>query len=295
MTCRFCHSKTVKLLFSSTKTGKEKSTSQFACTNVSFSDHGPILRCQSCGIFYVNEDLSQEKISSYYQIVEDPTYFAEQSARKITFKNYLKKLEKVYPKKGKLLDVGTFTGLFVKIAEDNDWQATGLEPNRWGVEYAQKNYNVKIINEPLESNSVTRKSFDVVTMWDVIEHFTDPVKELKHVYNFLKPGGMFAFSTVDPESLIAKIRGSFWPWYMEMHRVWMGRKTAEKYLLSAGFKKVIFKPHFRFFSLGYSATRLTQIHPVLPKIFIPLGNLFHLNKILVPFYANDLYDCYAFK
>lgn len=294
-TCRFCQQKTVELLFPSTKSGKAQKTEQFACTNDSFSEHGPILKCQNCGIFYVGEDISQKKISSYYQIVEDPTYFAEQRAREKTFKNYLKKLEKVFPKKGKLLDIGTFTGLFVKIARAHGWDATGLEPNRWGVEYAKKNYGVNLINKPLEKGAVAPKSYDAVTMWDVIEHFTDPIKELKNVYAFLKPGGIFAFSTVDPESLVGKMRGTSWPWYMEMHRVWLSRGPAEKYLLAAGFKKVIFRPHFRFFSLGYSATRLSQIHPILPKIFIPLGNIFHLNKILVPFYANDLYDCYAFK
>lgn len=293
--CRFCHHKTAKLHFPQTKTRRAVSTEQFACTNISFVDHGPIVKCTVCGIEYVDEKISQEKISSYYEIVEDPTYFREQKAREKTFKNYLKKLEKIIQKKGKLLDIGTFTGLFVKIARDNGWDATGLEPNRWGVEFALKNYNVTIINKPLEKGAVAQNSFDIVTMWDVIEHFIDPVSEMKKVHGFLKPGGTFAFSTVDPESLIARLRGNSWPWYMEMHRAWLSRKTAEKYLLDCGFKKVVFKPHFRFFSLGYSATRLGQIHPLLPKIFIPLGNIFHLNEILVPFYANDLYDCYAFK
>jgi 2-polyprenyl-3-methyl-5-hydroxy-6-metoxy-1,4-benzoquinol methylase len=283
------------LLFPETKTRATRTTQQFACTNISFVDHGPIVKCAKCGIEYVDEEISQEKISSYYEIVEDPTYFAEQKAREKTFKNYLKKLEKIYLKKGKLLDIGTFTGLFVKIASDNGWNSTGLEPNRWGVEYGKKNYGVTIINKALRSDAVPKSSFDVITMWDVIEHFINPVSEMEKVFKFLKPGGIFVFSTVDPESLVAKIRKTSWPWYMEMHRVWLSRKAAEKYLSEAGFKKIIFKPHFRFFSLGYAATRLGQIHPLLPKIFVPLGNLLHLNKILVPFYANDLYDCYAFK
>lgn len=282
------------MVFAANKSTK-KTADQFSCTNCGFGSHGPIVKCQSCRAYYVDEKITQEKISTYYEVAEDTQYFKEQYARKRTFSRYLHKLEQVMLGKGKLLDVGTNTGLFVRLALDDGWGALGIEPNKWAVEYARENYKINLINKPFEQNSFKPDAFDVITMWDVIEHFTNPVVEIAKVYKFLKPGGVFAFSTVDPETPFARVFGTKWSWFMEMHRVFWPRKTAEYYLKKVGFKKIIFKPHFRFLSLGYLATRLAAVSPDLSRIFSTLISQLSISKLVVPYYANDLYDCYAIK
>lgn len=219
----------------------------------------------------------------------------EQPARARTFKHYLKRLERLFPRKGKLLDIGTNTGLFVKLAIDSGWQAEGLEPNRWAVKYAREKYGIKIIAKPFEDNIFPRDSFAVITMWDVIEHFTDPVAEMKRVYRYLRPGGLFAFSTIDPKSSLAKIMGTKWPWYMEMHKVFFPVSAARHYLRSAGFQKIIFRPHFRFLSAGYLASRLAAVNATMARGVRKIISNAGLEKLIVPYYANDLYDCFAFK
>lgn len=290
--CRFCQSETVSLLFPPNKEGVDKKRiADYACTNSAFGVHGPIVKCANCQIIYVDEKLTQEQVSTYYEVANDPLYFAEQEARRLTFLRYLKKM----PVRGALLDIGTNTGLFVKIALDNGWNATGLEPNKWGVEYAKKNYGITLVNKPFEKGTFKKESFDVVTMWDVIEHFTDPISEMAKVFDIVKSGGIFAFSTVNPDSLMAKAMGTKWAWLMEMHKVFLSKAAAEYYLNKVGFKKIIFSTHFRNLSLGYLATRLKAINPTLSKIIIKFIYFLKINKIIVPYYANDLYDCYAFK
>lgn len=292
--CRFCKKGKIKLLFSANK-GNGDEVKNFACTNSAFGRHGPIVKCEDCLLIYLDEDTPQKTITTYYQVVEDPVYFEEQGARQKTFEKYLVNLEKIFPKKGKLLDIGTNTGLFVKLARDSGWDAIGLEPNRWAVEYAKKEFGLKLINKPFEENTFKKESFDVVTMWDVIEHFTNPAEEVKKVYKFLKHNGVFAFSTVDPESPFAKMFGTRWSWYMEMHRVFWTRSAARSELGKIGFKKIIFKPHFRFLSMGYLSTRTEAVHPIISNSLTKITNLLHIGKFIVPYYANDLYDCYAFK
>lgn len=290
--CRFCKKNTITLLFPPNKESvSEKRVADYACTNSAFGIHGPIVKCSACQVIYVDEKLTQQQVSTYYEVANDPLYFDEQEARRITFQKYLKKI----PRKGKLLDIGTNTGLFVKVALDNNWEAAGLEPNKWGVEYAKKNYGINLVNKPFEKGTFKKESFDVVTMWDVIEHFMNPVLEMKKIYSIVKPGGVFAFSTIDPDSLLAKIMGSKWPWYMEMHKVFFNQKAAAFFLKKAGFKKIVFSPHFRNLSLGYLATRLEAVDSTLSKIAIKLITAFGFSEIIVPYYANDLYDCYAFK
>jgi len=294
-TCWFCDQKKIREIFPANKSGSDIRVKQFACTNIGFGSHGQIVRCNHCQIVYVNEQISQQQISTYYEVVDDPVYFLEQKAREITFRNYLNKLEKIFPAKGKLLDVGTNTGLFVKLARENGWDAIGLEPNRWSVDFAKKNYEINLVNKPFDRGVFPKSSFSVVTMWDVIEHFTDPVNEIKKVYDYLSPGGVFAFSTVDPDSFLAKLMGTKWSWYMEMHRVFFNWYSAKYYLEKAGFKNIIFRQHWRNLSLGYLATRFQAISPTLSTMSGKLFSILGLSKTIVPYYANDLFDCYAFK
>lgn len=292
--CRFCGGE-VFLKFPANQKDLISDPNLFTCTNCGFGSHGPIVECLSCGVIYVDEKITQEKISTYYEVAEDRTYFEEQKAREVTFKRYLNKLEKIFPKKGKLLDVGTNTGLFVKVARDSGWDAIGIEPNKWGVNYAKQNYGINLINKPFDKGVFKPESFDVITMWDVIEHFTEPVIEMKKVYWYLKSGGVFAFSTVDPKSVLARIMGTKWSWYMIMHRVFFDRKSASYYLKDCNFSNAKFSSHWRNLSLGYLATRLAAINLNLSRVAVRLIEILGLSKIIVPYYANDLFDCYVYK
>ncbi len=293
--CRFCKKGKLKLLFKANKTKKNFEVSAFACTNSAFGLHGPIVICQNCQIVYVDELATQTEISTYYEIGEDPTYLAEQPARRLTFLRYLKRLEKFAPSKGKLLDVGTSTGLFVKLAKEAGWNATGLEPNVAAVKFAKRQYGLNLVNKPFTTKLFAKASFDAVTMWDVIEHFTDPISEMKKVSEILKPGGIFAFTTVDPDSRFAKALGTNWPWFMDMHRVFLTRPVARNYLTKIGFGEVTFLPHFRNLSLGYLSTRFEAISPLLARLLGQAIVKSGLSQVVVPYYANDLYDCFARK
>lgn len=292
--CRFCSSNSLRLLFKANKTN-EKQTKHFACTNTEFGSHGSIVKCDACEVIYVDDKTPQKKITTYYEVVEDPVYFEEQGAREKTFKKNLKNIEQLIPQKGKLLDIGTNTGLFVKLAKDSGWGATGLEPNKWAVDFAKKHYDLKLINQSFGRKTFKPDSFDVITMWDVIEHFVNPQEKAKNVFSFLKAGGLFAFSTVDPQSPLAVVFGTKWSWYMEMHRVFWSKKAAERELKKIGFGRIIFKPHFRYLTLGYLTTRAEALHPIISRFLGKSATALRVEKSIVPFYANDLYDCYAFK
>lgn len=292
--CYFCRKNKLVLLYPHTTGDVVKIEGEYACTSASFGHHEPIVKCQNCGLVYLDEGILQEELSSYYEI-EDPKYLEEQLARRKTFEHYLRRVESFKPCKGKLLDVGASTGLFVDVALKNGWNAYGVETNKWAVECSKELYGLQMVNDSFKRELFPKESFDVVTMWDVIEHFADPLEEMKNVNWYLKEGGLFAFSTIDAGSVIARLTGSKWSWFMQMHRYYFDKKTIAMFLKKAGFGRIVFRPHFRYLSLGYLSTRVSAYNRILSKSVEEVLKKLRLDRVIIPYYANDLFDCFAYK
>src|SRR5581483_5194972 len=77
----------------------------------------------------------------------------------------------------------------------------------------------------LRGSAFAPGSFDVVTMWDVIEHFPDPAAEVREVHRLLRPGGLVGITTMNVESLVARLLGPRWPWLMQMHLYYFSVRT----------------------------------------------------------------------
>lgn len=281
--CPLCSSSKKELLYMATMIGKLPPRGLFNCTSSHYGIHGPIYRCSKCSLIFIVDDTQILQIVESYQSALDPTYIIEAEARVKTFQRQLNGLE---PFKGqRLLDVGAYTGLFVYLARKSGWVSEGIEPSPWAIEEAKFHYQVKLIKGILQPGYFKQNSFDVVTLWDVVEHFVDPKLAMKICYAYLKKGGWIAMSTINVEAPVAKVLGSRWPWLMQMHRVYFSPITMTKMLIETGFTKITFRPHVRYISLGYLwSSFISKIK--LPEI---------LGKIIIPFYLGDLFDVYAQK
>jgi SAM-dependent methyltransferase len=106
----------------------------------------------------------------------------------------------------------------------------------------------------------------VITLWDVIEHLPDPALDIRAIYSALRPGGIFAVSTMDVESLFAKTFGKRWPWYMQMHLVYFSRQTLPEMLRREGFQICEVSTHVRRVRLTYLASRLDAYSPTIGRL-----------------------------
>jgi len=254
---------------------------QYLCTSNAYGFHGPVYECTNCGLVFVVDNISTKSILDNYDRAEDPIYVAEQQARIQTFARHVHNLEKHHPK-GKLLDVGAYTGLFLYQAKLAGWQVSGIEPSSWAVSQSKKLYGLDLKHGIFKSGSFPKNSFDVVTMWDVIEHFINPIDAINIAYSYLSPGGVLAMSTIDVKSPVARILGKKWPWFMCMHRVYFSKETMIRALKQAGFINIKYYPHIRYISLRYFLSRFSSLK--LP-----------FDDIIIPFYIGDLFDVYAQK
>jgi SAM-dependent methyltransferase len=293
--CNLCGADDVKVRYPSTiEQGGDWRA--FRCTHSGYGFHPPIVQCQQCGLVYTDPRPDGGDILETYQAVEDPLYIEEREGRVLTFEHHLKPLERLTgPPEGRpLLDVGAYTGVFVEIAAQHGWDAWGVEPSRWAVERARCR-NLRMLQGTLETADLPEGHFDVVTMWDVIEHLTDPSKALAHAHRLLKPDGLLVVHTIDIESLFARLMGPRWPWLMEMHIYYFSRRTLREMLKKSGFEILGDNPQGRYLRLGYLMNRVGALVPPLGRPAEWLVTELGLRSLAVPINLGDLFTAYARK
>jgi SAM-dependent methyltransferase len=295
VTCNFCGRDEYRVRFPAIiNNQRQLDVDAFRCTSARYGTHAQIVQCRHCGHVYANPRWSAGELIEAYIAVEDETYLAEQVGREQTFARHLASLER-YTGPGydrPLLDVGAYAGIFVKVALAAGWQATGVEPSRWAVNAARKS-DLLLIEGTLDAVELRDRRFDVLTMWDVIEHVPDPSAELAKAFRLLNPGGVIAVHTMDIASPTARLMGRRWPWLMDMHVHYFSRRSLEQFLEKAGFEIIWSGSQGRYLSLGYLVTRVGGMSRPFGRLLGGLVNRARIEKSTVPVNFGDLFTTYA--
>ena len=178
---------------------------------------------------------SLENLGKYYESVDyishtdsKRTLFekAYHFVKSIALKNKLDLINSLQPQKGKILDIGAGTGDFLLVAKENGWQTTGVEPSDKAKAIAKnKGVSFVIHTAELEDNS-----FDVISLWHVLEHVPNLDNQIKELKRLLKPNGSLIIAVPNFKSFDAKHYGKFWAAYDVPIHFWHFSKTAIKLL-----------------------------------------------------------------
>lgn len=169
-----------------------------------------------------------EKLSEYYKS-ED--YISHTDAkrnlfervyhlvRRMSLKRKLKLINSFQTEGKRLLDIGCGTGDFLETAKLNNWQVTGVEPNERARTIANsktKNavYDISYL-ETLEGNS-----FDVITLWHVLEHLPNLEVHVKLLKRLLKPNGTLVIAVPNFRSYDAQYYKNYWAAYDVPRHLW---------------------------------------------------------------------------
>ncbi|MFQ6049521.1 MAG: class I SAM-dependent methyltransferase [Candidatus Paceibacterales bacterium] len=168
-------------------------------------------RCQECSFVYSDPQIKEDKlVSAYKSSLSNDAWIdvlLSQTNYRYDIKKYttgLKKLE-AFRSPGKILDIGCSIGLFLKLARDRGWDPLGLELNTRAVKYAREKWNLPVIEKLLSEADFADATFDVVTLWGVIEHLKHPSEVLKEVQRILVPGGYILTFCPNVESVVCRI------------------------------------------------------------------------------------------
>jgi 2-polyprenyl-3-methyl-5-hydroxy-6-metoxy-1,4-benzoquinol methylase len=292
--CNLCGRDDWEIRFPATMHGGQLNVNAFSCTNPGYGHHPQIVQCRHCAYVYANPRWSSEDLIEAYTAVEDETYVMERQGRELTFRKHLQELEKrTGPANGRLLlDVGAYIGVFVEVAAEAGWNAWGVEPSQWAAAEAQ-NRGLSVIFGTQDAPELAERQFDVVTMWDVIEHVDDPSAELAKAHRLLKPGGWLVVHTMDIDSLAARLLGARWPWLMDMHLHYFSQKTLAQMLKNNGYEILWSGPQGRYLRLNYLASRIGGFNRYLGHLATKVINGLRLGGIAIPINFRDLFTVYA--
>jgi SAM-dependent methyltransferase len=177
-----------------------------------------LVRCEACGLAFLNPRPTRDEIGSFYPADYEPHRRASRALRS-KFSNQLQqwrfrprvRVVTRYVTQGRLLDVGCGDGGFLReMGRRPGWDVQGVEVNAEVARLAREQLGVDVVAGRLEDARFEDGCFDVVTMWDVLEHVHDPLATLDEVHRVLAPGGCFICSTPNADSIDARLFGRFW-------------------------------------------------------------------------------------
>lgn len=185
---------------------------------------GPVFRivqCRDCGFIYVNPRPDSASIGQFYQDAGYQPFLSTKSSRSLWDRLYdfvrrftvpakRRKLQK-FRTSGALLDIGCGTGEFLHEMSRHGWQVAGIEKDENAVKFARTHYGLRQVrNQELEDCQFEAKSFDIITMWHVLEHVHRPKELLMQAAALLNPDGIMAVAMPNIASRDARFYGENW-------------------------------------------------------------------------------------
>ena len=218
MNCRICNSPTVE----TQRVGKTD-----------------MLHCRSCDATYLAAMPAAQEQREYYeheyklsQSAPDLTELRRQSRWSENLR-LVKAVRESAPINASLLDVGCDRGYFLDEARRWGISAVGMEPSEQGRDYA-KSIGLHVTQSLEEYDG---RHFDIITMWHVLEHISDPLSMLSDLHSRLEPGGRIHIRVPNFASFSSHLLGSAWIWFQPHNHVFhYSIRSLSVVLQTAGFE-----------------------------------------------------------
>ncbi|MBI5208011.1 MAG: class I SAM-dependent methyltransferase [Candidatus Firestonebacteria bacterium] len=205
--------------------------------------------CRTCGLIYTSPRYCNEKLRemadywackhhlSLEKIEADFSEFTEKLV-------YFPRMQYIsmFRKNNRILDIGCATGGWLDYLKKTGWDAFGLEISEKNAEFGIKEKKLNISVGTLKETSYPTEYFDVITLWEVIEHIADPIENIQKAYQLLRKGGLLALSTPNYNSLARFILRDKWSSMDPVSHLRLFMPGTVKYMLTkSGFKNIRIK------------------------------------------------------
>jgi len=255
--------------------------------------HGRYVKCKNCHLIYVNPIEKASKINGDYSKMGNTDAPIIRGSRLRAAKSQLGLLKK-YKSGTTILDIGCGEGFFLFNASKAGYTTKGIEISQDAAEYARREFGLDVEAKPFEELHFPENYFDVVTLWQVLEHVPYPLIVLKEVHRILKPEGLLATSTPDIEGILAKIFRRKWWNLRSLHINQYTAKTLTDMLDRAGFKNVFSTRYKEYISISMLVIPLLKHLKIYERAkgpFYPSSTLGKIMNKLTLAYPSRLDNC----
>ena len=176
-----------------------------------------IVTCRRCGFLFTRELPSTDELMGFYQ----ENYYREDDCGR-----FLQPVERVIsafrrrrvdmirkwigPPPGRVLDIGCGRGLFLAHMKSAGYEAFGTQFSRPAANFIQQRYGIDVFVGELADSPYADSSFDLITLWHVLEHTRDPAEYLRRIRRLLKPGGHLFIEVPNAGCLTARWARGAW-------------------------------------------------------------------------------------
>jgi len=268
-------------------------------------DGHEVAKCSRCGLVYLNLAPTEDQLRRFYS----ETYFVGDSGRQgyldyvaqrggilATARKRLKTIDHLRPNGKRLLDVGCAMGFFLEAARET-WETFGIELSAYAADYARNRLGLSVTTGALPDCHLAPGSFDVITMWDVIEHVPNPCAVMQKANELLRGEGLLVLSTGDVDSLVARVSGTRWHLFnVPQHLSFFSKQTIARLLEQQGFRVLYIEHSGSFYTVGYLSYRMRTCYQW--RLWQAVDSLLHglaLKDLKVYVNLGDVMTVYAEK
>ncbi|MFO0278881.1 MAG: class I SAM-dependent methyltransferase [Planctomycetota bacterium] len=259
-----------------------------------------VVECRGCGLVYVTPRLQGEALRAVYDEgywkSSDPKqrgyadYASESALYLKTFGRRMRLVRRHLPARASRLDVGGAAGSGLRVAQREGHDVHGVEMSAAIAVAAQQalgvdRVHVGSLDEAIAAKGHRPESFDLVTLWDVIEHVPDPQALLRTIRGLIRPGGKLLLETQNIASRWARLLGRRWHHFKhDEHLYHFTPATIRRLLADCGFETLEVGAAYagKYVSFGFLAERAGRLGRVAGWLASPLSLLRGLSLYVNP-------------
>lgn len=254
--------------------------------------HYRLVKCQSCGLVRSDPAADAGEIAQIYA-ESGFDYAGEVENLTATYGRYLRRIVALAGAAGSLLEIGCGNGFFLEEALRQGFRdVRGIEPSADAIRRATPAIAARIVPGVFRRGAFEPGTFDVICLFQVLDHLPDPARALEAAREMLKPGGLLLCLNHDVEAMSARVLGEKSPIVDVEHTFLFGKDTLRRLLESSGFRVERIGTAWNRCSLRYllhlvpAPDRLKRPWIGLAdryrlarlSVWLPLGNLFGIGR-----------------
>jgi SAM-dependent methyltransferase len=247
--------------------------------------HYRLARCDSCGLLRSDPVADADLVTRLYR-ASSVDYSAEVPNLRRTYGRHLQRLMPLLRGRESLLEIGCGNGFFLEEALAQGFRdVRGIEPSEPACAMAAPSVAAGIVNDVVRRGQFDEESFDVICLFQVLDHLASPVETLREIFRWLRPGGLVLALNHDAGALTNRVLGERSPIIDIEHTYLYDQRTGPDMFRRQGFEIVRVVQVWNTYSLTY----LVRLVPIPGKkavvnalgatiggrlkMTVPLGNM----------------------